>query len=107
MIIVERSVNRCYVLIIMLLFVIIDLARYQRLLSYSILSLITSTPLASTSTTSPTPGAFEEEEEEEEEDTSRAGLLNSEGAWCWKENCDGEHCCYLLTINYCYFGYRN
>ncbi|KIM27719.1 hypothetical protein M408DRAFT_163569, partial [Serendipita vermifera MAFF 305830] len=61
-----------------------ELAKYQRLLSYSILSLITSTPLATTPTvTKPT-----EDEEEEAEDTSRAGLLNSEGAWCWKEHCD-------------------
>ena len=30
------------------------------------------------------------EEEEEEENTSRVGLLNSEGAWCWREHCDGR-----------------
>jgi len=58
-----------------------DLAKYQRLLSYCLLSLITSTPLASSSSPSTV-------HEEEEEDTSRAGLLNSEGAWCWREHCD-------------------
>lgn len=63
-----------------------ELARYQRLLSYSLLSLITSTPLASSASSNP---SHPEEDDEEEEDTSRAGLINSEGAWCWREGCDG------------------
>ncbi|KAG8805780.1 hypothetical protein FRC19_007671, partial [Serendipita sp. 401] len=61
------------------------LAKYQRLLSYSLLSLITSTPLASSE---PLNALTEDEEDEEERDTSRVGLLNAEGAWCWRENCD-------------------
>jgi sorting nexin-9/18/33 len=64
----------------------VDLARYQRLLSYSLLSLITSTPLSKAVVSN----TVNEEEEEEEEDTSRAGLLNDQGAWCWKDQCDGE-----------------
>ncbi|PVG01410.1 PX-domain-containing protein [Serendipita vermifera] len=63
----------------------VDLARYQRLLSYSILSLITSTPLSKAAAPSSTNTI---DEEEEEEDTSRAGLLNNQGAWCWKDQCD-------------------
>jgi sorting nexin-9/18/33 len=68
-----------------------ELAKYQRLLSYSILSLITSVPLASSSTTV-------QLNEEEEEDTSRVGLLNSEGAWCWREHCDGETDTFLMHL---------
>ncbi|CCA73185.1 related to Sorting nexin 9 [Serendipita indica DSM 11827] len=65
-----------------------ELARYQRLFSYSLMSLITSTPLA-TPQISQNNGNLEDEEEEE--DTSRAGLLNAEGAWCWREHCDVTH----------------
>lgn len=63
-----------------------ELARYQRLLSYSLMSLIVSTPLA-TPPTSQSNGPADEEDEEE--DTSRVGLLNADGAWCWREHCDG------------------
>jgi len=58
----------------------------QRLLSYGILSLITSTPIAGGS---PTPGLGEDEEEE---GTSRfrQGVTNDEGTWCWREECEGS-----------------
>lgn len=50
------------------------------------LSLITSTPLAGAPQQ---PNGLMHEEEEEEEDTSRKGLMNADGAWCWRENCEG------------------
>ena len=66
----------------------------ERLLSYSLLSLITSTPLGD-------PSAHlngEDEEEEGQEDDNEVkkrskthGLLNKDGAWCWKEDCSGMY----------------
>jgi hypothetical protein len=66
------------------------MSKYQRLFSYSLLSLITSTPLAG-APQQPN-GLPHEDEEEEEEDTSRKGLMNADGAWCWRENCEGVSC---------------
>jgi sorting nexin-9/18/33 len=63
------------------------MSKYQRLFSYSLLSLITSMPLASAPQQ---PNGLTHEDEEEEEDTSRKGLLNADGAWCWRENCEGR-----------------
>lgn len=63
------------------------MSKYQRLFSYSLLSLITSTPLASAPQQ---PNELTHEDEEEEEDTSRKGLLNADGAWCWREHCEGR-----------------
>lgn len=72
----------------------------ERLLSYSLLSLITSTPLSSAISI-----PEEEEEEEEEEDNlgsrdsrsskkrkscrQKKGLLDADGAWCWRDDCAG------------------
>lgn len=55
----------------------------ERLLSYSLLALITSKPLAS----APTTGVAEEDEEYTSKDK---GLLTEQGAWCWREGCRGE-----------------
>ncbi|KAF8190373.1 hypothetical protein K438DRAFT_1907183 [Mycena galopus ATCC 62051] len=59
----------------------------ERLLSYSLLSLITSKPLAS----APVTGASEEEEDY---NAKGKGLLNDDGAWCWREGCQD---CLKLT----------
>ncbi|OSX61140.1 hypothetical protein POSPLADRAFT_1047403 [Postia placenta MAD-698-R-SB12] len=59
------------------------MSKAERLLSYLLLSLITSRPLASAS---PNP----ETDEDEDEDKSKAkGHMNEDGAWCWRENCEG------------------
>ncbi|TDL25185.1 hypothetical protein BD410DRAFT_765795 [Rickenella mellea] len=86
----------------------VEMSNAERLLSYSLLSLITSTPLATSST-------ITEEEEEEDSDGSGSndsgsqrngyqnaksgasgsgsgmkktrGLMNGDGAWCWREDC--------------------
>ncbi|CAK5261888.1 unnamed protein product [Mycena citricolor] len=58
----------------------IEMSQAERLLSYSLFSLITSKPLAS----APTTGTSEEEEDY---NTKSKGLLNEEGAWCWREGC--------------------
>jgi sorting nexin-9/18/33 len=64
------------------------MSRAERLLSYSLLALITSKPLASASTT------LEEEDEEEDEipplTDKGKGVMNTDGAWCWREGCPGE-----------------
>ncbi|KAL0959925.1 hypothetical protein HGRIS_011590 [Hohenbuehelia grisea] len=60
---------------------IIEMSKADRLLSYSLLSLITSKPLAS----APTTGATQEDEEV---DAKGKGLMNSDGAWCWREGCE-------------------
>jgi sorting nexin-9/18/33 len=63
------------------------MSRAERSLSYSLLSLITSRPLASTT-------IIEEEDEEEDEPLASMdkgkGTMNSDGAWCWREGCAGE-----------------
>lgn len=63
------------------------MSRAQRLLSYSLLSLITSQPLAAAPTT-----GISEEDEDEEGSTARnqiKGQVNEQGAWCWREECEG------------------
>ncbi|KAL1726262.1 hypothetical protein EV714DRAFT_219657 [Schizophyllum commune] len=59
----------------------VEMAKTERLLSYSLLSLVTSRPLAS----APTTGATEEDEQY---NVKGKGLLNVDGAWCWRENCE-------------------
>ena len=60
----------------------------ERMLSYSLLSLITSSPLASSSI----------DEEEDDEDIAspsikrqscrqKKGLTDADGAWCWRDDC--------------------
>ncbi|KAF8155604.1 hypothetical protein B0H34DRAFT_659740 [Crassisporium funariophilum] len=58
----------------------IEMSKAERLLSYSLISLITSKPLAS----APTTGTSEEDENY---NTKAKGLMNSDGAWCWREGC--------------------
>ncbi|KAL0571966.1 hypothetical protein V5O48_009992 [Marasmius crinis-equi] len=58
----------------------VEMSKAERLLSYSLLSLITSKPLES----APTTGVAEEDEEYNAKDK---GLANEEGAWCWREGC--------------------
>ncbi|KAJ7598847.1 hypothetical protein C8J56DRAFT_915178 [Mycena floridula] len=65
----------------------IEMSEAERLLSYSLLSLITSKPLAS----APTTGVAEEDEEYTSKDK---GLMNHDGAWCWREGCQD---CLKLT----------
>lgn len=65
----------------------IEMSKSERLLSYSLLSLITSKPLAS----APTTGTVEEDNHYNAKD---AGLMNEDGAWCWREGCSN---CLKLT----------
>ncbi|KAK1235708.1 hypothetical protein PQX77_001079 [Marasmius sp. AFHP31] len=58
----------------------VEMSKAERLLSYSLLSLIISKPLAS----APTTGLVEEDEEYSSKDK---GLVNENGAWCWREGC--------------------
>jgi sorting nexin-9/18/33 len=58
------------------------MSKAERLLAYSLLSLITSKPLAPV----PRTGV---DEEDEEYDVKNKGLLNEDGAWCWREDCRG------------------
>ncbi|KAF9467849.1 hypothetical protein BDZ94DRAFT_1155100 [Collybia nuda] len=57
-----------------------EMSKAERLLAYSLLSLITSKPLASAPMTGIT-------EEDEQYNTKGKGLLNEDGAWCWREGC--------------------
>ncbi|KAF9484995.1 hypothetical protein BDN70DRAFT_871680 [Pholiota conissans] len=67
----------------------IEMSKAERLLSYTLLSLITSTPIASESA----PGTTSEEEGDgnshppEKHEDKRKGLMNKDGAWCWREGC--------------------
>jgi len=65
----------------------LEMSKAQRLLSYSLLSLITSKQLES----APTTGISEEDEQE---DSRHKGHMNEEGAWCWREQCSD---CLKLT----------
>ncbi|EKM57596.1 uncharacterized protein PHACADRAFT_115831 [Phanerochaete carnosa HHB-10118-sp] len=58
----------------------VEMSQAQRLLSYSLLSLITSKPLARASTAGIP-------EEEEDRDPKLKGHMNEDGAWCWREGC--------------------
>ncbi|KAJ7634712.1 hypothetical protein FB45DRAFT_472573 [Roridomyces roridus] len=58
----------------------VEMSKAERLLSYSLLALITSKPLAA----APVTGASEEEEDY---NAKGKGLLNDQGAWCWREGC--------------------
>ena|ERR1700722_11355663 len=66
------------------------MCKAERLLSYSLLSLISGRLLAS----APMTGISDDEVEDDEEGTrpnlKRRGMVNSEGAWCWREGCSGE-----------------
>ncbi|KAH7928625.1 hypothetical protein BV22DRAFT_1058614 [Leucogyrophana mollusca] len=65
----------------------LEMSKAERLLSYSLLSMITSQRLSS----APATGISEEEEGS----SSRVkGLMNEEGAWCWREGCED---CLKLT----------
>jgi hypothetical protein len=58
------------------------MSKAERLLAYALLSLITSKPLAS----APMTGV---NEEDEHYNVKGKGLLNEDGAWCWREGCQG------------------
>ncbi|KDR80060.1 hypothetical protein GALMADRAFT_62609 [Galerina marginata CBS 339.88] len=63
---------------------IVEMSKAERLLSYSLLSLITSKPMTSSSA----PGTTSDEEGENgKSDEKKKGLLNNDGAWCWREGC--------------------
>lgn len=62
-----------------------DMSRAERLLSYSLLALITSKPLAAASTTT-----LEEEDEISPLADKGKGTMNADGAWCWREGCTSE-----------------
>ena len=64
------------------------MSKAERLLSYSLLSMITAKPLAS----APTTGIREEEEDEEEQNKAHRGHVNEQGAWCWREGCESLSC---------------
>ncbi|KAF9494964.1 hypothetical protein BDN71DRAFT_1470800 [Pleurotus eryngii] len=58
-----------------------EMSKSNRLLSYSLLSLITSKPLASPSTPNIS-------ESDGPSDPKTNGLSNGDGAWCWREECE-------------------
>lgn len=71
------------------------MSKADRLLSYSLLSLITSKPLAS----EPAIGATREEEgvlKSEKSHDKRRGLTNEDGAWCWRDGCLGQKICFHI-----------
>jgi len=67
-----------------------EMSAAERLLSYSLLSLITSRPLGGQ--TNGAAGVHDDEDEDQPKDES--GLVNGQGAWCWREDCTD---CFRLT----------
>jgi hypothetical protein len=68
---------------LLILFIQIEMTKAERLLSYSLRSLISFTPLASASTVGIN-------EDDGSYDVKEKGLLNDEGAWCWREGCESK-----------------
>ncbi|KAI0002165.1 hypothetical protein BJV74DRAFT_817412 [Russula compacta] len=81
----------------------VEMSKAERLLSYSLLSLITTKPIA----TLPSAGVTvreedlyfqsereESDESEEHEHKKAKGYVNEQGAWCWREACED---CLKLT----------
>ncbi|KAI9508532.1 hypothetical protein F5148DRAFT_1195231 [Russula earlei] len=80
----------------------VEMSKAERLLSYSLLSLITAKPIA----TLPSAGMTTQEEDlclgsdreefgaSKEEHKKVEGYVNEEGAWCWREGCEA---CLKLT----------
>ncbi|KAI0294422.1 hypothetical protein BC826DRAFT_1012266 [Russula brevipes] len=79
----------------------VEMSKAERLLSYSLLSLITTKPIA----TLPSAGVTTREEDlyfqsdreelgESEEHPKAKGYVNEQGAWCWREGCED---CLKLT----------
>lgn len=74
----------------------LEMSKAERLLSYSLLSLISTKPIA----TMPSAGVNTREEDlyfqsdreeldESEEPKKAKGYVNEQGAWCWREGCEG------------------
>ena len=78
----------------------LEMSKAERLLSYSLLSLISAKPIA----TLPSAGVntreddlyfqsdreeLDESESESEEPKKAKGYVNEQGAWCWREGCEG------------------
>lgn len=66
-----------------------EMSQVERLLSYSLLSLMTCKPLSS----APMTGISEEEGESNER---TKGLMNNDNAWCWRSGCEGERMTYKI-----------
>lgn len=65
----------------------LEMSNAERLLSYSLLSLITSKPLASTRAVV----EVDEDEDVSKKQLAKKGLMNEDGAWCWREDCSGQY----------------
>lgn len=74
----------------------LEMSKAERLLSYSLLSLISAKPIA----TLPSAGVTTWEEDlyfqsdredlyESEEPKKAKGYVNEQGSWCWREGCEG------------------
>ena len=73
----------------------LEMSKAERLLSYSLLSLISAKPIA----TLPSAGvntleedlyfqSDQEELDESEEPKKAKGYMNEQGVWCWREGCE-------------------
>lgn len=70
--------------------IVSDMSSAERLLSYNLLSLITSTPLAGAAMSNTDENDDEDSESPSSRKSKLKGLTNHDGAWCWKEECDGN-----------------
>lgn len=85
------------------------MASGERLLSYTLLSLITAAPLTSSAAPDQHDSSSDSESDGDSLQSSlfpngkssvsrvnrhsksdRLGLVNNEGAWCWRDDCSGE-----------------
>ncbi|KAG8893567.1 hypothetical protein FRB99_001873 [Tulasnella sp. 403] len=68
----------------------LEMSIAQRALSYSILAMITSTPLdqSPAGTTPSLAYSMTQWEDDEYDEDNKKGLVNDEGAWCWRDECE-------------------
>jgi hypothetical protein len=70
-----------------------EMSKAERLLSYSLLSLITGKPLAS----APMNGIGEDDNSPSNKGN---GIVNPDGAWCWRQECQGLLNCFMIQLLY-------
>ena len=67
----------------------------RRALATGLLGLITSKPIGSKAQHKHAAEPGDSDDDEDGEGGEGRGLMNSEGAWCWREGCDGEFAAFV------------
>jgi sorting nexin-9/18/33 len=71
----------------------VEMSKAERTLSNSLLSLITSRPSVSSPHLDADP-----DEDHPYRSQRESGLMNEDGAWCWRDHCDGTRSCAIRVL---------